>query len=290
MEVDTPALSQFATVDPHIDSFVVTAPGGGERRYLHTSPEFAMKRLLAAGSGDIYQLSHVFRVGESGRYHNSEFMLLEWYRTGWHYRQLIDEVGELLQRVGLVALATVDTLDYRQLFMAKLTIDPVAATDQELQQLAEALSPKIDLTALRLSRSGWLDWLFSQHIQPQLGGEGRAVALIRYPASQASLAQLEPNDSAVAQRFEIFYRGVELANGFGELTDAVQQRQRFEAEWRQRRDEAKPLYPIDQHLLAALAQGLPECSGVAVGVDRLLMQLSESDQIDQVLSFGWRRA
>ncbi len=286
-EVDTPLLSAHATVDPHIDSFYADHPFDGSRRYLHTSPEFAMKRLLAAGSGDLFQLCHVFRAGEQGRHHNSEFMLLEWYRVGWSYTELLAEIGALLQSI-LNPNSPLQLIPYRQLFQQQLGVDPLQCEPAELQRVA--LDHRPDLAAgLTLDREGWLEWLFSFLLQPQLGHTG-AVAVIDYPAHQAALARLKPDDPQVAERFEIFYRGIELGNGFGELTDATEQQQRFEAEQQQRQQRGQTVPPFDRHLIAALHAGLPPCSGVALGFDRLLMAQTGAASIQEVIPFHFEQS
>ncbi len=286
LEVDTPQLCRAGNPDPALTSFVV----GPEARdgYLATSPEFAMKRLLAAGLGDIYQLAHVFRAAEAGRYHNPEFMLLEWYRLGGSLLDsLMDETVALVRAVGgaRVAQHAVHRIEYRDLFRRTLQIDPIEASLNELRECAQrqADSPP----ALGDERDLWLDWLMSTCIQPALAHD--ALTLVSgYPASQAALAQLR-DDGVTAHRFELFCGPLELANGYRELTDATEQRARFDADLAVRRARALPRPPLDERFLAALPQ-LPACSGVALGVDRLAMLLLEAPRLADVLSFTTERA
>jgi lysyl-tRNA synthetase class 2 len=289
LEVDTPALVRHAVTDRHIHSAQVQLPGHGAPLYLHTSPEYAMKRLLAAGSGDIYQIAHVFRGDERSALHNAEFMLIEWYRCGYSMQQLIDEVA-LLARV-LLALphdSAHEAISYQQAFERELAVAPLSAPLDALRALAahHRLDPQL---CARCDRDQLLDWLMGSAVGPRLGRE-RLCFVHSYPASQAALARLDPDDARVARRFELYYRGIELANGFEELTDAAAQRARFEADLEQRRHERLPLPDIDQSLLDALAAGLPAVAGVAVGFDRLLMLRTGASDISAVLAFALERA
>ncbi|MEJ2631281.1 MAG: EF-P lysine aminoacylase EpmA [Acidihalobacter sp.] len=288
LEVETPALSQAAATDVQIESFAV--PAGPGMRYLHTSPEFPMKRLLAAGSGDIYQICRVFREDEAGRYHNPEFTLLEWYRLGWDAERLAQEVVELIGAVAQAlerpAPAVVRRLSYAQAFGEALGLDPHAATSTELNAVARAQGLHV---VGDLGRDGWLDLLFSESVAAAFAPETLTV-IDDYPASQAALARVRPGTPPVAERFEVFAGPVELANGFHELTDAREQAARFEADNRERDLRGQGSVPADGRLVAALEADLPDCAGVALGLDRLLMWLGGWERIDQVVAFPWARA
>lgn len=281
MEVDTPVLSRHATVDVHVDS-LRTADG----RWLQTSPEFAMKRLLAAGSGPVYQLCHVFRAGDEGRLHNPEFLMLEWYRPGWAPPQLMDEIAALLAAAGVPGAAR--RLSYREAWQALAGVDPFASP---LPELARALSERQapPAGADTLDRDGWLDFGMGFVIGPQLGRDAPCF-VYDFPASQAALARIRPGEPPVAERFELFWRGLELANGFHELADAAEQRQRFEADQHRRRAAGREAPPYDANLIRALEAGLPACSGVALGVDRLLMLLRSLPDVAAAMPFDWARA
>jgi len=284
MEVETPLLSAAAISDPHLESFTTryTGPGhaDGLSLYLHTSPEFPMKRLLAAGSGPIYQLCRVFRQGEAGRRHNPEFTLLEWYRPGFDHHQLMDEVEALVAPIlGLDGRA--ERITYRDAFLRFLAIDPLEASLDELRECARGHG----VTGFEgeANRDVWLDILLTHNIEPELG-RNRLCFLYDYPASQAALARLNPDEPRVAERFELYYQGVELANGFHELSDPAEQRKRFEAELEARRELEMELVPLDERFLASLEQ-LPDCSGVALGVDRLVMLALGANSIAEVMAF-----
>ena len=284
LEVETPALTVAGVSDPHIDSFRVSSDGMvGQRAglFLHTSPEYAMKRLLAAGSGPIYQIARVFRAGEAGRRHSPEFSLLEWYRPGFNHHQLMDEVEALLAR--LISLESpAERITYRELFLQYLDIDPLPATVAELGRCAERNA--IALQNPDADRDVWLDLLFSHVIEPRLADRRARMLFIHdYPASQAALARID--ERGLAARFELYLDGVELANGYHELTDAGEQRRRFERDNRRRRALGKAEMPIDESLLQALEAGLPECAGVALGLDRLVMCAAGVDSLAQVMSF-----
>jgi lysyl-tRNA synthetase class 2 len=289
MEVETPLCCACGVTDPAIESFRV-APGALHRaaRYLHSSPEFPMKRLLAAGSGPIYQICHVFRDGEFGRRHNPEFTLLEWYRPGWDLRRLMDEVADLVRAVSDRSLPA-HYLSYGELFREYAGIDPHRAQAGQLRERALDLG-LTQVAGLQLpDRDAWLDLLLTHHVEPRLPVD-RMTFVYDYPASQAALARVRPGPPAVAERFELYLGGMELANGFHELTDAAEQRARFQAEQGQRRALGLHPVPMDEYLLAALEAGLPDCSGVALGVDRLLMWLSGVAHIAEVLPFPFDRA
>ncbi|MGM0594650.1 MAG: EF-P lysine aminoacylase EpmA, partial [Pseudomonadota bacterium] len=258
MEVETPILSVAAITDPQLESFTTRYVGPGHARglplHLHTSPEFPMKRLLAAGAGPLYQIARVFRQGEAGRRHNPEFTLLEWYRPGYDHHALMDEVAALVAPLlGLEGKA--ERLSYREAFLRHVALDPLSASLPELRECAAAHG--ISGFDTESERDVWLDLLLTHCIEPELGREGLCF-LYDYPASQASLARLNPNDQRVAERFELYYRGVELANGFHELADPSEQRTRFEAELQARAEQGMAAVPLDERLLASLEQ-LPDC-------------------------------
>lgn len=287
LEVDTPQLVRHAVTDVNLHSAQVSWPSGAAPpRYLHTSAEYAMKRLLAGGSGDIYQLCHVFRAEEQGPLHNCEFMMLEWYRVGWSCAQLMQEVDALLRALwpaGSAALPEAQFLSYEQAFLGSVGCNPLTDSDATLAACARAQGFDKQLL-LRCSRDEILDLLMGARIGPQLGQAG-PLFLHRYPASQAALARLDPQDPRVALRFELYLKGVELANGFEELADASLQRTRFEADQQLRRARGLAVPASDEYLLAALEHGLPACSGVALGVDRLLMLASGAARIEDVMAF-----
>lgn len=292
LEVDTPVVVRHGVTDVHLASLPLAVPAGG---FLHTSPEYAMKRLLAAGSGDIWQLCHVMRGDERSRLHNAEFALLEWYRTGFDMHRLIDEVVALVEHV--VAAATsrdqqparaVETLSYRDAFHQMLGIDPLEAPLGALRDAATSFAVAPSTLAL-LTRDELLDLLLAVAVGPTLG-RGRWTFLTHWPASQAALARLDPADPRVAHRFELYAEGVELANGFHELLDAAEQRARFEQDRAERRRRGLPDVAVDEPLLAALAAGLPDCAGVALGFDRLVMLALGATRIDEVIAFTAERA
>lgn len=289
LEVDTPALIGTAVTDVHLHS--IKASVGSHTKYLHTSPEYAMKRLLAAGSGDIYQLCHVYRGDEQSRLHNPEFMLLEWYRLGFDMPALITEVMDLLDRYAQALghpTRPRSQRSYRRLMREYLDLDPMDAPISQLRDLARA--HHLDHhSAAALDRDALLDFLMGSIVGPKLG-TGSWCAVTHYPASQAALAQLDPQDPSVALRFEIYADGVELANGFVELADAAEQRQRFEQDNLARRAAGLADYPLDERFLDALAAGLPHCAGVALGFDRALMVCSGASSMADVMSFTMERA
>jgi len=286
-EVDVPVLGRSTVTDNNIDS--ITAVTSGSGGYLQTSPEYFMKRLLAAGSGDIYCLGKAFRNGEAGQRHNPEFTLLEWYRCGWDEHQLMDELADLMSQIYRASDQSplaVHRGSYADYFAQVLAVDPHTASLHQLQQLAVAAGS--DSWAGE-SRANCLDLLFSVQVEPQLP-QG-LVFVYDYPACQAALAQTTTNDQGqlVSRRFEVFVNGMELANGYFELIDSVEQVQRFAEDLKARSAANKPVVEVDNHFMDALAQGLPSCAGVALGVDRLLMQLQGAESIAQVMPFSWDR-
>ncbi|MDZ7662414.1 EF-P lysine aminoacylase EpmA [Thiohalophilus sp.] len=289
LEVETPILQRHAVTDVHIDSLGV--PLAGTDAYLHTSPEYPMKRLLAAGSGPVYQLCKVFRAGEAGHRHNPEFTLLEWYRPGFDHHVLMHELEQLVRALLAddVSLGETCKLSYRRLFQQYLQVDPFTCAVNDLQQ--QARQYRIELAGQsELDRDGWLDLLLTHVIEPQLPAN-RPVFIYDYPASQGALARLQQqNDITVASRFELYINGLELANGYHELQDPVEQRRRFERDQQQRRQQGRFVPELDEKFLAALEHGLPDCAGVALGIDRLLMIATGKDDIRDVLSFSIERA
>lgn len=288
MEVDTPLLVNAPVSDPHIHSARVDA-GGGRPLFVHTSPEYAMKRLLAAGAGDIYQICHVARGFEQSRIHNCEFTLVEWYRLGFDLGQLMQEVDDLVRLLcaGHPALAQPSRrIPYREAFAAHTGVDPLDASLEELSALAAPLGFRPSAPA---ARDELLDLLMGALIGPTLGHQA-PLFIHGYPASQAALARLDPADPRTAQRFELYLGGVELANGFHELAAPHEQRARFAADLRERERRALPIHAPDERLLAALEAGLPDCSGVALGFDRVAMLAAAATHIDEVLAFPTPRA
>lgn len=289
LEVETPALCQAGVTDPNLSNPVVdcTVAGDARRFYLQTSPEYAMKRLLAAGSGSIYQVSKVFRDGEAGRLHNPEFTLLEWYRPGHDYEAIMDETAVLLHCV-LGAAQPIHRMTYREAFQRFADLDPLHEPDDTIARRAQAAGAVV-VEPGSMQRDQWLDLLLGVLVAPRLGLHG-PVFLTEFPASQAALARLKPDDPAVAERFEVFIDGVEIANGFHELTDSTEQRRRFEQDLAIRRQRGLSSVPIDERLLSALEAGLPSCSGVALGLDRLLMVATGAKSLREVLAFNIENA
>ncbi len=286
LEVETPLVCSSGITDPAIEPLIVSQGEAIDTpRFLQTSPEFAMKRLLCAFGEPIYQISRVFRDGEVGPRHNPEFTLLEWYRPGFDHHRLMAEVAELL--CFCLGDRPVQKFSYRELFRQRLQVDPFTASVADLESIARA---HVDAGTMSGDRDLWLDLLMSHVLEPQLG-VGAICLLYDYPASQAALSRIVPaGDALVGQRFEVYVEGVELANGYCELKDATEQRQRFERDNALRVARRQSERPLDEYLLAALAQGLPDCSGVALGVDRLLMLATGVNDIRQVLAFDWQRA
>ncbi|NUS39312.1 MAG: EF-P lysine aminoacylase GenX [Lysobacter sp.] len=291
LEVETPVLSRAGNTEPNIASFALEFSGrtdGAPRtRWLRTSPEFALKRLLAAGVGDCYELGRVFRDGEAGGRHNPEFTMLEWYRVGIDHRQLMMETAQLVQAaLALVGrTARFESATYRDVYHRHLGIDPMTAGEDELR----AALGDVAIDPEGLTRDDWLDLLMTHRLQPAFPAD-RMLAMHDYPASQSALARIRDGDPPVAERFELYLGPLELANGYHELRDASEQRARFERDVAVRDARGTPAPAIDDALLAALRHGLPACAGVALGVDRLLMAMLGAGRIADVLAFDFARA
>ena len=283
LEVDTPALSPAAGSDPNIDSLVVRTNLAPDRDlFLHTSPEFYMKRLLAAGYPDIYSICRVFRDNEAGRRHQPEFTMLEWYRIGFGLTDIIEDTCGLIANALQLADPAVDRLDYAQAFQQYAGLDPLRAS---IEELAVASRADRDLReTLGEDRDAWLDLVLSTRIAPCFASD-RLTVIAHYPASQAALARICPLNGEVADRFEVFYGDAELANGYVELTDADEQAQRIDNDLAKRDLTGRAVNPIDDAFLAALQHGMPGCAGVAVGIERLQMVLDGTDDIADVLTF-----
>ena len=290
LEVETPILSAAGNTEPNIDSFHTRFSGhvdaGSAQRWLRTSPEYPLKRLLAAGVGDCYELGRVFRNGEAGGRHNPEFTMLEWYRVGWDHHRLIEETAALV-RAALALVqreARLEVVDYRSLYRERVGVDPFDARLEDLQ----APLAGVRIAADGLTRDDWLDLLMTHCIQPQFADDCMTV-VHDWPASQAALARVRPGTPPLAERFELYLGAVELANGYHELNDATEQRSRFDRDHAVRRARGDVLPPLDEHLLQALPS-LPDCAGVAVGVDRLLMAMNRTGRIADVLAFEFAQA
>ncbi len=286
LEVETPLLCRRGVTDPAVEALLVERGTSIDQpRYLQTSPEYAMKRLLACHGQAVYQFARAFRDGEAGARHNPEFTLLEWYRPGYDHLALMDEVAQLV--CFCLGEQPVHSYSYRQLFLESLGVDPFTATVAQLQAVARS---QLDTGTITGDRDLWLDLLMSHLVEPQLADRGLCF-VHDYPASQAALARLSDIDGVtVGHRFELYVDGMELANGYFELLDAGEQRARFERDNARRREYGLAERPLDERLLAALEHGMPECSGVALGVDRLLMLATGVSDIRQVLAFDWARA
>ena len=290
LEVETPILSVAGNTDPNIESFNAPFNGhvdaGARERWLRTSPEHPLKRLLADGVGDCYELGRVFRNGEAGERHNPEFTMLEWYRVGWNHRQLMEEVITLVESALAMVGRRAEVLieGYRQFFLDELGLDPLHADIEELSKpLAEY---RIDPEGL--TRDDWLDLLITHKLQPFFPRD-RITVIHDYPASQSALARIRPGDPPMAERFELYLGPYELANGYHELNDALEQRTRFQRDNARRRERGLREMPIDEQLLAVLGK-MPDCAGVALGIERLLMCLAATDRIGDVLAFPFSQA
>lgn len=286
IEVDCPLLSASASVDAHID--LIPVYPNGDVRYLHSSPEYGMKRLLGEGLGDIFQLSHVFRNGDIGKKHNPEFMMVEWYRVDLPFESLIEETLELI-RLFLGDLPS-KTFSYREAFLDFLDLDYLQATADELLQILKKhkITPYPNLN--KNDRDELLNFILGNLIEPQLG-IGELSVLAYYPASQAALSKIcYRGDEKVCKRFEVYYQGVELANGYDELIDPIEQRNRLSEANDQREKMGKQRLPIDENFVRSLEKGLPNCVGVAVGFDRLMMLRHQASSLAEVMPFYWANA
>jgi lysyl-tRNA synthetase class 2 len=290
LEVETPMLSAAGNTEPNIESFTTVFTGhvdaGARERWLRTSAEYPLKRLLAAGVGDCYELGRVFRNGEAGGRHNPEFSMLEWYRVGWDHRQLMRETIALVEAaLGLVQRrVTVHIVSYRQLFLEGLELDPLLASLDDLR--APLAAQHIDPQGL--TRDDWLDLLITHRLQPHFARDCLTV-IHDYPATQCALARIRPGEPPRAERFELYLGPLELANGYHELNDAREQRARFERDNQRRAERGARQLPLDEALLAVL-DALPDCAGVALGIERLLMCLADTDAIADVLAFPFSAA
>ncbi|WGE50619.1 elongation factor P--(R)-beta-lysine ligase [Actinobacillus equuli subsp. haemolyticus] len=288
LEVETPALSEFSVTDVHLSTFSTQflSPFASEAKTLHlmTSPEYHMKRLLAAGSGSIFQLCRVFRNEEAGKRHNPEFTMLEWYRPHFDMYRLINEVDDLLQQI--LDCEPAESYSYQFVFQTYVGLDPLSATRAQLVEKARKHGFPCEDDE---NRDTLLQFLFSEIVEANIGKE-RPTAVYHFPSSQAALAQISSEDHRVAERFEVYYKGLELANGFHELSDAKEQMRRFEQDNVQRVQMGLPAQQLDTRFLAALKAGIPNCSGVALGVDRLMMIAMNAEKIDEVMAFGVENA
>ncbi|MFC0679240.1 EF-P lysine aminoacylase EpmA [Lysobacter korlensis] len=290
VEVETPVLSVAGNTEPNIASFATEFSGrtdGAPRtRWLRTSPEYPLKRLVAAGFGDCYELGRVFRDGESGGRHNPEFTMLEWYRVGWDHRRLVAEVVELvaeaLALVGRQAACT--EIDYRTLYRERLGVDPASASVDALR----GAFGDVNIDPDGLTRDDWLDLLMTHRLQPEFPTD-QMLVVHDFPASQCALARVRDGDPPVAERFELYLGALEIANGYHELVDAAEQAARFRRDATVREARGAVVPPADQRLLAALEHGLPDCAGVAVGIDRLLMAMLGTSRIADVVAFDFSR-
>lgn len=293
LEVETPILASTIGTDPNLDFFTARYHYLPEQKtlFLQTSPEFAMKRLLAAGSGSIFQICKAFRNGESGRYHNPEFTLLEWYRVGYTLEQLMGEVDGLISHLfnGNKALHTSQRISYQALFQQATGLDALVFCYEDYVAYAKN-NGLMDAIALCGHEHGlWLDFIFSHQIQPKMA-QNTLCLVFGYPACLPSLARINADNPLAVDRVEVFLNGIELGNGYFELGDAKEQARRFDQEIAIRQAEQKSEVVRDERLLSALAAGLPDCSGIAIGLDRILMLLSNSQTIDDVLAFSITRA
>jgi elongation factor P--(R)-beta-lysine ligase len=287
LEVETANLVSGTVTDVQIASFTVNVA----QRYLHTSPEYAMKRLLASGSGDIYQICKVYRAEECSRLHNPEFTLVEWYRLGFDMSQIMQETAALtnalLQSAGLTP-RPLQSITYADAFVQALELDPLSAPLASLADHSQRLGLSSDSVASS-TRDDLLDFLMAAVVGPTLG-QDRLTCVHHYPASQAALAMLDATDPRTALRFELYCQGTELANGFVELANVSEQRRRFEIDIQERKRRRLATPQPDENLLAALDHGLPPCAGVALGFDRVLMMGMGAATLDEVIAFPWERA
>ena len=283
LEVDTPTMARFGVSDVYLSN--IKAFFRQEAYCLQTSPEYHMKRLLAAGSGPVFQLARVFRDDELGRWHNPEFTLLEWYQLGIDHHALMDEMEALLQTV--LGCGAMLRKTYQQVFLESCSLDPLVCTIEQFQQTLKRYQLEGILAPGEQDRDQYLFLLMTHVVEQALAKETAPVAIYNYPVSQAALAKI---NQGVAERFEVYYRGIELANGFHELTDSDAQRKRFDDDNAARKKQGLPFAPPDHFLLAALDHGLPPCSGVALGVDRLIALSRNHTSISEAMAFDFSRA
>ncbi|WMY94764.1 MAG: elongation factor P--(R)-beta-lysine ligase [Arsenophonus sp.] len=291
VEVETPILSKFAVTDVHLfhfeTQFIAPLIHNNIKMYMITSPEYHMKRLVAAGSGPIYQIIKSFRNKEKGRYHNPEFTMLEWYRPNYDMYRLIDEVDDFLQQI--LDCAPTSRLSYQQVFQRYFEFDPLSLELEKKILCDAAFKLGFSNAYKEKDKDILLQFLFTIGIEPYLGKE-KPTVIYHFPASQASLAKISREDNRVAERFEVYFKGIELANGFCELTDKEENQRRFENDNKIRKTLGLSINPIDQYFLNALDQVMPDCSGVALGIDRLLMLALKIEKISDVISFSIERA
>ncbi len=292
LEVETPLLGQSIGTDPQLEFFTTQyfLPPSQQNLFLQTSPEFAMKRLLAAGSGSIYQICKSFRNGEVGRFHNPEFTMLEWYRVGFDLRQLMDEIADLIGKLFAGKLSgDTESFSYQEVFLRFTGLEALDFDYENYCAYAMANNLPEAASICGHDHATWLDFLFSHKVQPHLGAHNLSM-VYGYPACHSSLARVNQYDARVVERVELFINGIELGNGYYELLNADEQSQRFDNEIAIRQQKNLPSVNKDWRLISALESGLPDCSGVAIGIDRLLMLLSNSSSIKEVLSFAVSRA
>ncbi len=291
LEVETPLLCSATGTDPQLDffsSFYHCEPKN-KQMFLQTSPEFAMKRLLAAGSGSIFQICKAFRNAEVGRFHNPEFSILEWYRVDFTLDQLMDEVVELVAKVNGHPLNKVQKISYKNVFEQVTGLNPLVFCQQSYAEYADKNGIKDAVLLCEDDHSMWLDFIFSYKVQPSL--ESQMLCMVYgYPAIQSSLARINKQNPLVSDRFEVFIRGIEIGNGFFELSDVIEQEQRFDQENKVRKKKGLAVVIKDDKFLAALRSGLPDCSGVALGLDRLLMTVCSTESLADVIAFPFGRA
>ncbi len=291
LEVETPILCQVVGTDPNLNFFKTNLhwPPQNPQFYLQTSPEFAMKRLLAWGSGSIFQICKAFRNGESGRFHNPEFTMLEWYRVGSDLRQLMDEAAELMNLLFGDKLSGIKRISYQALFSQCTGLDCLTFNRRAYSEAAKNCGFHEATVICGGNHALWLDFLFSHIVQPSLGGD-ILYMIYGYPACFSSLAKVNSDNPLLTDRVELFINGVELGNGYYELGDVIEQDQRFEKEITLRRQQNMEPVVKDERLLAALTAGLPDCAGIAIGLDRVLMLLTGRSAIQDVIAFPIDRA
>jgi len=291
LEVETPLLSHSTNPHPFVPSLIAEYQPHPDvpptACYLQTSPEFAMKRLLAMGSGSIYQLCKAFRNDFCGKLHNPEFTMLEWYHVGYDHHQLMDEVDAFLKC--MLHVPPAERVSYQALFQQHLNTDPLTVETAELKKIIEQQGIEVAIADSELDKDGWLNLAMSHLIEPKLG-KTRPVFVYDYPASQAALAKISSHDARLAERFEVYYQGIELGNGFHELSNENEQRKRFKQQLKERERQELPIVPLDENFLKALEHGLPDCAGIAIGIDRLLMIALKKWNIRDVMGFDFDRS